>query len=126
MLCVFVWPWLFCVVGAVLVLGCGVVALGGGGGAVSVRVCLVCWRRWLCMGGCPRGGSSTRPGHWVLGSCRCLRRVLWLSATVVVCCSALLCCVVCCVVLPLYARASSSSVYCAALLLYAPPPTPCA
>ena len=42
---------------------------------------------------------------WVLGWCRCLWRVLWLSAAVAVArCSALRCCALCCAALPLYAH----------------------
>ena len=61
---------------------CARALFAGGGGCAWVK--------------CPCGGSDPHPGRWVLGWCWCLRRVVWLSATVVVVhCFALFCYTVC-------------------------------
>ena len=63
---------------------CALFASGGG----------CAWVKCLC------GGSSPHLGRWVLGWCRCLRQVVWLSAAIVVVqCSALFCYTVCCMLL---------------------------
>ena len=113
-----------------VVCGCGIGcrACGGCGVGVGLWGCgplvMLCMRALFAGGGgcawvgCLRGGSSARPVHWVLGSCRCLWRVLWLSAAFAVArCSALLCCVVYCATLLLNVRAP---LVCAVLRCAAP------
>ena len=60
MLCASVALVVACVVGALLALGCGVVAHGD-----APHVCLVCGRRWLCVGEVPVWWVWCPP--WVLG-----------------------------------------------------------
>ena len=93
----------FCVVCVRVAL---VVLCGGCGVSVGVWGCgplvVPCVRALFVGGsgcawvGCPRGVSSTHPGHRVLGLCRCLRRVLWLPTVAMVCCSTVLCVALCC------------------------------
>ena len=93
-----------------VVCGCGLGCCVCGGRRVGVGAwgrgpLVMCHARALFVGGggcvwvkCLCGGFGPHPGRWVLGWCSCLRRVVWMPATVVVAhYFALLCCTVCCV-----------------------------